>query len=250
MVECEIKDGIAWLILKRPEVLNVINGTIARSFRRQLEELESRSDVRVVVTRGDGRAFCAGSDLRGLAPLSPADAADHELQLGEIFSALDRLPQPTIAMLHGPVLGGGLGLALYHDFRIASETALFGMPEVDWGWVPPWAVGRLVEAVGFSRARWLLMTCVRVSGREAATMNIIHETVPEERLQSRVEELAKQLAAKPAEGLIQTKALLNRMSPLRQLEWDVAASEGFKNCFAKPDAQQRVREFLERKSKR
>jgi enoyl-CoA hydratase/carnithine racemase len=250
MVDCEIKGGVAWLILKRPEVLNVISGGMARAFRSQLEELESRSDVQVVVTRGDGRAFCAGSDLRGLASLSPAEAADHELQLGEIFSALDRLPQPTIAMLHGPVLGGGLGLALYHDLRIASETALFGMPEVDWGWVPPWAVGRLVEVVGFPRARWLLMTCVRMSGREAAAMSLVHEAVPEERLQPRVEELAKQLAAKPVEGLMQTKALLNRMSPLRQLEWDVAASQGFRDCFAKPEAQKRVREFLDRKGKR
>lgn len=231
-------------------MLNVISGEMARAFRSQIEELESRSDVRVIVTRGDGRTFCAGSDLRGLASLSAAEAAENELQLGEIFSALDRLPQPSIAMLHGPVLGGGLGLALYHDFRIASETALFGMPEVDWGWVPPWAVGRLVETVGFSRARWLLMTCVRMSGREAAAMNIVHEAVPEERLQSRVEELAKQLVAKPVEGLIQTKALLNRMSPLRQLEWDVAAAEGFRDCFAKPEAQKRVREFLDRKGKR
>lgn len=249
MLECEVKDGVAWLTLKRPEVFNVINQEMASVFWSRLKEFESRSDVRVVVTRGDGRAFCAGSDLRGLASLSAAAAAEHELQLGKIFSALDRLPQPTIAMLQGYALGGGLGLALYHDFRIASETALLGMPEVQWGWVPPWAVGRLVETVGFSKARSLLMTCVRISGREAAVMDIVHEAVPEELLQSRVEELAKQLAAKPVDGLIQTKMLLNRMSPLRQLEWDVAASEGFKHCFANPEVKKRVREFIERKSK-
>jgi enoyl-CoA hydratase/carnithine racemase len=249
MLECEVQDGVAWLTLKRPEVLNVINREMASAFRRRLEEIGSRSDVRVVVTRGAGRAYCAGSDLRRLASLSVAEAAEHELELGKVFSTLDRLPQPTIAMLHGHILGGGLGLALYHDFRIASETASFGMPEVDWGWVPPWAVGRLVETVGFSRARSLLMTCIRMSGKEAVAANIVHEAVPEERLQSRVEDLARQLAAKPVEGLIQTKALLNRMSPLRQIEWDVAASEGFKLCFAKSEAQKRVKEFLERKSR-
>ena len=97
---------------------------------RRIEELEHRPDVRVVVTRGEGRAFCAGSDLRELVPLSAADAAHYELRFARIFSALDRLPQPTIAVLHGHVLGGGLGLALYHDFRIAAATASLGMPEV------------------------------------------------------------------------------------------------------------------------
>jgi enoyl-CoA hydratase/carnithine racemase len=250
MLECEVNGEVAWLTLKRPAVLNVINREMADAFRSRFEELEGRLDVRVVVTCGDGRAFCAGSDLRGLASLSASEAAEHELRLGKIFSALDRLPQPTIAMLHGHVLGGGLGLALYHDFRVASEAAVIGMPEVEWGWVPPWAVGRLVETVGFSRARSLLMTSVRMTGREAAAVNIVHEAVPEERLRSRVEELAKQLAAKPVEGLMQTKALLNRMSPLRQLEWDVVASEGFKHCFAKPETQKRVKEFLHRKSTR
>lgn len=250
MLECKIDEGVAWLTLKRPEVLNVINREMAAAFRSRLEELEGRSDVRVVITCGEGRAYCAGSDLRGLASLSAAEAAGHELQLGKIFSVLDRLPQPTIAMLHGHVLGGGLGLALYHDFRVASEEASFGMPEVEWGWVPPWAVGRLVETIGFSNARLLLMTCARMSGKEAAAMNIVHETVREERLRSRVEEMAKQLAAKPAEGLKRTKVLLNRMSPLRQIEWDVAAAEGFRHCFAKPEAQKRVKEFIERKSRR
>ncbi len=82
--------------------------------------LRQWDDVRVVVTCGEGRAYCAGSDLADIAPLSPAEAASAEREHGEACALLDTLPQPTIAMLHGYVLGGGLGLALYHDFRLAA----------------------------------------------------------------------------------------------------------------------------------
>jgi enoyl-CoA hydratase len=249
MLDLQVTDGIAWLTLQRPTILNAINEEMANSFCRRIEELQSRSDVRVLVTRGEGRAFCAGSDLRELAPLSAEQATKYELRFAEIFSALDRLPQPTVAMLHGHVLGGGLGLAMYHDFRIASTTACLGMPEVELGWIPPWSVGRLAEIVGFSKARWLLMTCSSITGAEAATIGLVNEAVSETQLLARVEQLTKRFAAMPAEGLRQTKKLLNRMSPLRQFEWDVAASEAFRQCYSKPEAQKCIADFVARKNK-
>jgi len=250
MLDLLVHDGVAWLTLQRPAVLNAINDELASALSRIIDDLEHRKDVRVVVTRGEGRSFCAGSDLHELAPLSADDAAKYELRFARIFSSLDRLPQPTIAALHGHALGGGLGLALYHDFRIASATAHLGMPEVELGWIPPWAVGRLVEMVGFPKARWLLMTCCTITGADAAKIGLVDEAVPSEELTSRVEHLSKRLAAMPAAGLTRTKALLNQMSALRRVEWDEAASQAFRDCYAKPEAQQRIADFIARKSKR
>jgi enoyl-CoA hydratase/carnithine racemase len=250
MLDLEVKQGVAWLTMRRPEVLNAVNEALANQFSRRIEELETRSDVRVVVTRGAGKAFCAGSDLRELARLSPGEAAQYELRFAQIFSALDRLPQPTIAVLHGHVLGGGLGLALYHDFRVASETASLGMPEVELGWTPPWAVGRLAEIVGWPKARWVLMTCNRMSGREAASIGMVDGAVPPDQLLAHAEQLAERLAAMPPKGLAQTKLLLNRMSPLRRFEWDAAASQAFRDCYAEPEAQHRIADFISKKGKR
>ncbi len=250
MLDCQVKNGIAWLTLQRPAVLNAQNRAMVGMLADRIEELKTRSDVRVVVTQGAGRSFCAGSDLHELAPLSAREAAAYELHFAKVFSALDSLPQPTIAVLHGHVLGGGIGLALYHDFRIASETASLGMPEVELGWTPPWCVGRLAEIVGFSKARWLLMTCIPITGAEAASIGLVNEAVPEGQLQQHAAQLAERLAAMPAEGLRQTKMLLNRMSGLRGFEWDQAASESFEICYEKPEAQQRLRDFVARKKKR
>jgi enoyl-CoA hydratase/carnithine racemase len=250
MLDLHISDGIAWLTLQRPAALNAINQEMARTFSTHIKELARRPDVKAVVTRGEGRAFCAGSDLRELAPMSAEQAAKCELGFARIFSALDRLPQPTIAALHGHVLGGGLGLALYHDFRIASQTASLAMPEVELGWTPPWAMGRLADVVGFQKARWILLTCGTMTGLEAANLGLVDEAVPEEQLLTRVEELARRLASMPHEGIARTKKLLNLMSPLRRSEWDAAASEAFRECYEKPEAQRKVADFLNKKKQR
>ena len=250
MLDFLVKDGVAWLTLQRPEVLNAINRELANKIRLRIEELQNRADVRVVVTCGAGKAFCAGSDLRELAPLPASVAAEYQREFAEIFSKLDELPQPTIAMLHGYALGGGLGLALYHDFRFSSTVAALGMPEVELGWIPPWAVGRLAEVVGLAQARWLLMSCKVLNGCEAAEIGLVNEAVRNDQLPARVEEFAARLASMPFDGLRRTKAFLNQISPLRDLHYDRCASEGFQDCFAKPAAQERVRTFLVRKAKR
>lgn len=250
MLDLQIKDGIAWLTLQRPAALNAINQEMAQSLFARIKDLEQRRDVKAVVTHGAGRAFCAGSDLRELAPMSAEQAAKCELGFAQIFSALDRLPQPTIAVLHGHALGGGLGLALYHDFRIASQTATLAMPEVELGWTPPWAMGRLADVVGFQKARWILINCGTMTGLEAARIGLVDEAVPEDQLLTRGEELATRLASMPPEGIKRTKLLLNLMSPLRRFEWDTAASEAFRECYERPEAQAKVSDFVNKKKQR
>jgi enoyl-CoA hydratase len=246
-VNLAVEDGIAWLTLNRPESLNAIDRTTARQYVAHVEALRNRDDVRAVITKGEGRAFCAGSDLKDIAPMSPAEAASVEQEQAAAFGLLDTLPQPTIAMLHGYVLGGGLGLALYHDFRIASASAVLGMPEVELGWTPPWAMGRLVDTVGGANARWLALACVRVTGEEARALGLVNEVVPDEQLAEHVEAFARQLATLPPTAVRHTKALINRMSPLRSAEWDAAASEVFESCYATDEARANVAAFLTRR---
>jgi enoyl-CoA hydratase len=248
VVDLTIEDEIAWLTLNRPGKLNALDRATVRVLAERLRALRERADVRVVVTRGAGRAFCAGSDLADLAPLGPAEAREVEEEHAAACALYDALPQPTIAMLHGYVLGGGLGLALYHDFRIAAATATLGLPEVELGWTPPWAVGRLVDAVGGATARWLVLACVRVSGTEAETLGLVHEAVPEADLTAQVENFARRLAALPPVGVRETKALLVRMSPLRSPEWDRAAAAAFERGYATPEAQANIAAFLARRT--
>ncbi len=246
-LDVTVADTVAWLTLNRPAKLNALNRSLVRELADVLLELGKRPDVRVVVTRGAGRAFCAGSDLADLAPLSAADAAAVEREHGVACALLDSLPQPTVAALHGYVLGGGLGLALYHDFRIAEESTTLGMPEVELGWTPPWAMGRLVDVVGSTHARWLSLACERVSGAEARALGLVNAVTPDGCLNERVEAFARRLASLPAEAARETKALILRMSPLRRPEWDAAAAEAFERCYATSEAKANVAAFVSRR---
>lgn len=248
VVDLEIVTGVAWLTLNRPAKLNALDRTTVRELAAHLTALRERPDVRVVVTRGAGRAFCAGSDLADLAPLSPAEAAAVEAEHANACALYDALPQPTVAVLHGYVLGGGLGLALYHDFRIAAISATLGLPEIELGWTPPWAVGRLVDVVGGAAARWLAMAAVRVSGAEAKSLGLVNEAVSDEELAERADAFTQRLATLSPTALRETKSLLVRMSPLRRAEWDAAATEAFERCFATPEARDSIVRFLHRKS--
>lgn len=246
MVDLQISSGVAWLTLNRPAKLNALDLTSVRELAAHLRALREREDVRVVVTRGAGRAFCAGSDLADLAPLSPAEAAVAEAEHAAAGALYDALPQPTLAVLHGYVLGGGLGLALYHDFRIAATSATLGMPEIELGWTPPWAVGRLVDVVGSANARWLALAGVRVSGAEATAIGLVNEAVADEQLAERAEAFAHRLAGLSPTALRETKDLLVRISPLRRAEWDHAASAAFERCFATSEARASIDRFLQK----
>lgn len=248
LVDLTIANGIAWVTLNRPEKLNVLDRATIGELAAHLEQIKQRPDVRVVVTRGAGRAYCAGSDLADLAPLSPTEAAIAERAHAAAGALLDALPHPTIAMLHGYALGGGLGLALYHDFRFASDSCVLGLPEVELGWTPPWAMGRLVDVVGPTHARWLAMGCVRLTGSEAAAIGLVNQIAPPAGLTERVEAFANRLATMPSAGLRETKALLLQMAPLRRTEWDDAAAAAFERCFAEPEARGSVTAFLERRA--
>ena len=250
MIDLTVDNGIAWLTLNRPEVLNAMDLESVRAFRAHLEGIRDREDVRVVVTGGAGRAFCAGSDLKDLAPLSAREAAEAEKEHADAFALLETIPQPTVAMLHGHVLGGGVVLAMYHDFRFAATSARLGMPEVELGWTPPWGLGRLVDVVGGSAARWLAMGCETVSGEEAKGLGLVHDCVADDALRDRVGAFAKRLASVPPAALRETGALLNRITSARDARWDDAASEAFEACFGTDEARANVAAFIARKKDR
>ena len=249
-VDLEIRDGVAWIVLNRPGALNALSLRMVAQFAAHVKSLRGRRDVRIVVTRGAGRAFCAGSDIRELAGVPARAAAVAERRHAQVFALLGTLSQPTIAMVHGYALGGGLGLALYHDFRFAAADAVLGLPEVELGWTPPWAMGRLAHTAGHAWASWLSLGCVRISGTRAAALGLVHETVPAKALEARVVAFAARLAHMAPGALARTKKLLNQMSPLLSPKWDARASNAFESCYAEPRAQKAVAAFARRKGKR
>ncbi|MBX3749031.1 MAG: enoyl-CoA hydratase/isomerase family protein [Opitutaceae bacterium] len=248
-VELRVDAGVAWLTLDRPEALNALNLATIAALDAHVSAIAVRSDIRVVVTCGRGRAFCAGSDIKELAGMTPAAMAEAEARHAAAGQKLAALPQPTVALLHGYVLGGGLGLALYHDFRIAAADATLGLPEVALGWTPPWALGPLLQVVGYSTGLQLTLTGERVHGARAATLRLVNEAVPAAELTARGTAFAASLAALAPEAVRRTKALCREMSPLMDPAWDAKSGAAFAACVARPEARAALARFSQRQPK-
>ncbi|MGB1655609.1 MAG: enoyl-CoA hydratase/isomerase family protein, partial [Acidimicrobiales bacterium] len=178
------RDGVTHLILNRPEKLNALDPAVFVQLRAHIDAITADTSVRCVVLGGAGRSFCAGHDLDAIADHTPAPSPHFE---PETIDALEQLPMPTIARIHGHCYTGGLELALGCDLLIGAESARLGDTHGQWGLVPVWGMSvRLPERVGISTAKELMFTSRRIDGREAGRIGLLDRVVADDELESTV----------------------------------------------------------------
>lgn len=186
-------DGLTTLTLNRPDKLNALSPGSFIALRNHLDAIAKDKSVGCVVLQGSGRSFCAGHDLGSIASAEKAPSKHFE---SETVEALERLPQPTIARIHGHCFTGGLELALGCDFLVCADTTKLGDTHGQWGLAPVWGMSvRLPERVGLSKAKELMFTSRRISGVEAAAIKLVDYSVPEDQLDAKVDGLAKEILA-------------------------------------------------------
>ena len=192
----EVRDGIASVILNRPEVRNALNATLIRELEQALEALEADAAARVIVLSGAGdRAFCAGADLKGVGDRGTTLQARESFGgLARILEAMARMRTPLIAKVHGFALAGGCGLAAGCDIVVASDDAVFGLPEIRIGLLPFIVMAPILRSVGRKRAMLMILSGEQVSAREACEMGLVSRLVPKAELGPAVEALARTLA--------------------------------------------------------
>jgi enoyl-CoA hydratase/carnithine racemase len=208
----EKRDGIAWLTLNRPRAYNAID-LEARDLLWTLLEVAALDDeIGVVVFRGAGeRAFSSGADLSdfGTSPsLAESRRARRERDLWDRLAFFEK---PLIAAVHGYALGAGCELSLYCDFRIASDDALFGLPEVSLGYLP--SAGGTQTAprlLGLGRGLDLVLSGQPITAHQALEWGLVHQVVPRAELDAAAEALAHRLVAQPPGALRATKAAVIR----------------------------------------
>lgn len=198
----DIEDKIATITLNRPEVRNAINGEVLQGLRRALERILSEPEVRVVIVTGAGdRAFSSGLDLKaaasgtGLTAQATARSEFEALQMGgQIYSMIENFPLPVIAAINGYCLGIGMELALACDIRLASETAVFSLPEVQMGTIPDTGgTQRLTKIVGPGKAKELILTGRRIDAAEALRIGLVEHVYPQNKLMEEATKLAQEM---------------------------------------------------------
>src|SRR5580700_2727650 len=183
LVRLERRGPVALLTLDHPPV-NVLSAPVLDALIERLAEVGADASLRVVVLSGAAeKAFAAGANIREMAPMGPGEAHGHGGKGQAATVAIERLPLPVIAAVHGSCLGGGCELALACDFVLASEDAKFGQPEVNLGVMPGWGgTQRLARRVGAAQARYWIFTGRAVSATEARDQGWVLRAVPRDRL--------------------------------------------------------------------
>jgi enoyl-CoA hydratase len=242
VIDIETSDGVAWLYLNRPAALNALNRPLTVALDGALDEIAAREDVRVLIVAGRGRAFCAGNDIVELATLSASDAEALATTQAHLMDRFARLPQVTLAAVEGYALGGGCMIALAQDLRLASDRARFGLPEVTLGFNPAYGIARLLDVVGGSVARELLLTPRVLRAQDALRLGLVNRVVAAATLHETADMWAQEIARAPREGLAATKRIV---ASLRAGQAG-REPEAFAAALATVDAQARLRAFLAR----
>lgn len=188
-------DGVATLTLDRPHKLNALSLELLDRLEASLKEVEgSKARVLVLRTAGD-RAFCVGADIGQFSGFTPVQMWKTWIKEGHrIFRLLANLSQPTIAVIDGPALGGGLELALACDFRVAATSAKLGLPEVGIGTIPGWGgTERLTKLVGEARAKQLILAGRQITADTALAWGLVTETADPAALEGVVDALVADL---------------------------------------------------------
>lgn len=244
-------DGpVARLALDRPGKLNALDDRLRRALATVLHDLEERPDVRVVVLEGRGRSFSAGADLKATAyPTVAGDWTTRRHRTGtwqRVLEQLDRIPQATVARLHGHVVGGAALLAAACDLRIAADDVVLRIPELAIGIPLTWAgIPLLVREVGLPLTRDWVMTCREVGAEELHRCGYAQRLVPRAELDAATEACVAQLLAVPPGPLAMTRAMtsaLGRTAPGMAAGWGDADHQQW--AFTEEEHRQAARAYV------
>ena len=213
-----VEGEVGWLIIDNPARRNALTLAMWQALPELVAAFDAHPNVRVIVLRGAGDGpFAAGADISEFETVrgTAAGARAYEAANGEAFAALSRAAKPTIAMIRGFCLGGGLGLALATDLRIAGTSAEFGIPAGRLGvGYPPDAMAQVVAALGPMRAKELFFTARRVKAQEAFAIGLLTKVVDDEALETEVRQTAEGIAANAPLTLKAAKAAINASAGL------------------------------------
>jgi len=241
-------EAVDYVELNRPQVRNAFNEELIQELSAYAARACEDKELRAVVLCGAGPVFCAGADLAWMtrmAGYSREDNVRDATAAADAFAALNTLPVPVIARIHGAALGGGTGLAAVADIAVADEGAIFGFTEVKLGLVPSIISPYVVAKIGESAARELFLTGSRFGARRALEIGLVHAVVPGGDLDKTVQHYVDEIVTAGPEAIAVAKRLIRSIvhasaESARALTIDTIAERR-----ASEEAQERMERFLE-----
>ncbi len=211
-IQYSVADGVVTITLNRPEARNALNRAMCEELIAAASAIAADADLRLVLVRGAGPVFCAGADLKERPGMSVDEVRNRRLRGLAAYNAIEALPIPTVAVVHGAAIGSGTEIAASCDFIIATPQATFATPEAMWGTVG--ATQRLPRVLGKRLAKDLMFTGRKLTAEDAKVAGLVTRIVAPDALDAALAELAQTIGKASAAGLRQAKRCINEGSEL------------------------------------
>lgn len=247
-VRYEPLDNIAYLTIDRTKALNALNSEVLRDISDALSLVDLKT-IRCLIIRGAGeKAFVAGADIAQMEPLDREEGEEFGRFGNEVMHKICNFPIPVIAAVGGYALGGGCELAMACDFRICSDNAVFGQPEVTLGITPGFGgTQRLARLVGRGMAKQMIYTGKSINAQEAYRIGLVNAIYPREDLYAEAEKIARQIASNAPIAVREAKRAINQGVQVDIRQALEIEERNFGYCFGTADQQKGMEAFLEKR---
>jgi enoyl-CoA hydratase len=242
-----LENGIFIVTINRPDKLNALNKDVMSDFDAVINEIETKQDIKAAIITGAGeKAFIAGADIKEFVGLSNEDGKALAKSGQDIFSRIENCTKPIVAAVNGFALGGGCELAMACHFRIASDNAKFGQPEVNLGLIPGYGgTQRLVQLIGKGRALELLMTGNMIDASIALEYGLVNHVVPQDDLLPKAKMILGQIISKAS--LAVGKCITAANAVFSNENGYEIELKSFGECFSTNDMKEGTAAFLEKR---
>jgi len=246
MILAETHGRVGLIILNRPQVMNALNNQLMRELMDALEAFDKNDSIGAMVITGNEKAFAAGADIKEMAGKSIQQMMDRDHIA--VFGRIRTIRKPVIAAVSGWALGGGCEIALSCDLIVASESAMFGQPEINIGVIPgAGGTQRLTPAVGKAVAMEMILNDRRLTAQEAYQYGMVNRVVPAAKYLDEALKLAGEIAARAPIALRTAKKMINQTFERTLSEGLVAEKQEFYNLFATEDQKEGMKAFIEKR---
>jgi enoyl-CoA hydratase len=240
-----LENNILLVTVNRPDKLNALNASVMSDLEAVVIEIENNTDIKAAIITGSGqKGFVAGADISEFVGLDTGQGMDLARRGQMIFFKIENCRKPIIAAVNGFALGGGCELAMSCHFRIASDNAKFGQPEVNLGLIPGYGgTQRLVQLVGKGRALELLMTGNMIDAQTALNYGLVNHVVSQDELITKAKSIAEVIISKAPVAISKCISAANAVYDNTRNGYEVEI-EGFGDCFGTEDMKEGTSAFL------
>ena len=245
VIKVERRQNYATITLNRPEKRNALNEALMRAFDEAVASLEHDKEIRALILRGAGGSFCSGLDL---AEADRLEGGRGPVNIEHVFHRLEQMPVPTIAAIQGAALAGGCEIALHCDLRVAAEDLRMGMTVARVGLLVPYDfIRKLIEIIGAANTAQILYTAEPVDAQRALSMGMVHEVVPNAKLDDTAVRWAERVSANAPLSLRVMKQSMRRALGNSNNAWHDDLLEMARVVRSSKDAKEGIRAFLEKR---